>query len=697
VIGVWIGLVAIALPFSSKIQEKTREEYGNPRGSQSAEIRELIAAEFGEGDTSTALLVYRRAGGLTPADHEAIAADARRATSVPLVAQAVPAFGEGASPGQVSSAGDTAFTTLQMDAGGVKETTESIDSLREIVSSHAGLEGHVTGTNPLLNDLTNIIQEADFKLLGATALLVLGLLLLIYRSPLLAVVPLLVVALAYMVSLGIVSVIASEGLSVSSSATSLMFVLMFGVGTDYCLLLLARYRVGLRQHRDHEAALASAVAAATPAIVASALTVIAALLALLASLLKLNQNFGPVNAIGVAVVLVASLTLLPALLSVFGRRAFWPATSRAAYDPLATTEERGGFWGGVAARVLRRPGLALTVTVAALATCALGVLAYEPDADVITQFRASTDGTRGYDVLADTFEPGILAPLTVLVQRTSGGDPLSDEQVAAARREVAAQPGVANVPASSTRSSDGSLARLTLLLAGDPYANDTLDRVPEIREAVRDSVPGARILVGEGAANRYDYREASERDLSVIAPLTLGVILLTLVLLLRALIAPLYLLATVVLSYLATLGISLVFFDVVLGKGSVDPELLLISFIFLVALGSDYNIFLMSRVREEAALVGTRAGVLRAVVATGPVITSAGLVLAGTFAVLMVIPFYFLLELGFMVALGVLIDTFVVRTILVPALTTLVGDRSWWPFPPPDAAEGAVAGQDAPA
>ncbi|MEA2448626.1 MAG: putative drug exporter of the superfamily, partial [Thermoleophilaceae bacterium] len=272
---------------------------------------------------------------------------------------------------------------------------------------------------------------------------------------------------------------------------------------------------------------------------------------------------------------------------------------------------------------------------------------------------------------------GTLAPTTVLVERRDG--PVGPADVAAVTGAIKSTPGVAGVSGVVGQSADHRIDRLALTLDGNPYSDAALRRIESIRARLSGIPPGVRALLGDGTAVRVDYRDATTRDLKVIVPLVLVVILITLIVLLRALVAPLYLLGTVILSFFAALGVSVAIFDGLFGQSSFDPALPIFAFIFLVALGVDYNIFLMSRVREEAVEHGTREGVLRALIATGPVITSAGIILAGTFAVLTTLPVWILFEIGFTVALGVLLDTFVVRTVLVPAIVRLVGDRSWWP------------------
>ena len=416
--------------------------------------------------------------------------------------------------------------------------------------------------------------------------------------------------------------------------------------------------------------------------VASAFTVIAALLVMLSAIFGVNRTLGPVNAVGVAIVLLASLTLLPALLAVLGERAFWP---RHHAEP-AEEGRQERLWRSVGERVRRRPAAWLAAGVVLLGLGALGLLVYHPDVNAAAQFRERSDGIEGFDALRAGFPPGAIAPTIAVVE--APGRALTRGDVESARYALGTQDGVAAVTDTGRRSTDGRAAALSVTFEDDPFLQPALDRVERLRAA---SPPGdLRVLVGEGSGERLDFKKAATRDLKVVIPLVLLVVFLTLVVLLRALVAPLYLLGTVILSFLGTLGASLAIFRFVFDQHGFDPALPLIVFIFLVALGADYNIFLMSRVREEAARHGTDQGMLRALVATGPVITSAGLILAGTFSVLMVLPIWDLFMIGFAVAFGVLVDTFLVRSIVVPAITWLVGDHAWWPSTAPAGRRASV-------
>ncbi|HTU86113.1 MAG TPA: MMPL family transporter [Solirubrobacteraceae bacterium] len=699
VVGVWAVLMLGFAPLTAKLNSVKVDTTTSllPPGSESGHVEKLLSRDFANGDKQDVILIYHRAGGLTAADRERIVADARAAADIPLTGSATPAFapGPGGSlqpvPRLVSSDGATAFTIVPMSAGRSEQVANSIKLLRALGGgATGGLEYHVTGSAVLLNDINNAVQSADIVLLAATVLLVLALLLFIYRSPILALVPLLVVIVSYVIASGVVYLLARAGLQVDSTATSLLLILMFGAGTDYCLLLVARYKEDLHRFEDEQRALRYAIPRALPAIAASGLTVAAALLTLLASELDTNRTLGPVTAVGILIVLSASMTLLPAILSLLGRRGFWPSRAQAAYDPvrrgqsLTIEQVRETRWAVVARRVMGRPWLAAGGGAALLVAGAFGLLAFHSDPTPIKEFRTSTDSKAGYELFRRSFPVGEVAPSTVVIERSGGRAVASASDVALVESRLSSlHHAVADVfPATPERSRDGRIARLTLVLASDPLRPQAEAVVDEVRAAVAHVSPGLTVLVGDGAARFRDQGVAEHRDLLVIAPLVLFVIFCVLIVLLRALVAPLFLLATVVLSYLGSMGASTLVFRYVFGRHTIDPLLPILAFIFLVALGVDYNIFLMSRIREEAVKRGTRDGVLRGLVSTGPVITSAGVILAGTFLVLTTLPVWLLFELGFTVAFGVLVDTFLVRSAIVPAVTTLLGDKIWWPSSP---------------
>ncbi len=681
VVGIWVLLLALStLP--GQLSDVTEDRISSflPDDSAAIEADRIVQERFPGGQTTSSVVVYQRDGGLTEADQQTIAAEGEEIAGVEFALPPVVPFSPDAPEGLVSEDGSTAFTVIPINATRQQDINTLVEDVREIANGGSGLGAEVTGPAALETDLRHAFESADVTLLLVTGLLVLVLLLFIYRSPLLALIPLIVVVIAYVIASGVIKVFADSGLQVTSISTSLLLVLMFGAGTDYCLLLTARYVEELHTHEDKHAALRSAIPRAAPAIMASAGTVIAAMLVLIVAELASTRTVGPVNAVGIFIVMIASLTLLPAILAIAGRRGFWPS-KRAVFDPTYAPEEApeegDSRWARLGRRVTRRPVFTIGAVAAVFVVGALGLTQYEEEATVLGAFRESTEGTRGYDTLNSQFPEGALGPATVIVDRTDG--PIQDGDVAAAQDALREVPDIGTITDVTAQSEDGRAASLSVAFPDDPYGNAALDRTDAMRDALASLEPELQGYVGGLSATMADYRDGAQRDAQLVVPLVLLVIFLTLIALLRAIVAPLYLIGSVILSFFGIFGVCLVFFTQVLDETGFDPSLPIFSFIFLVALGVDYNIFLMDRVREEARHIGTRRGALRALVATGPVITSAGVILAGTFAVLAMLPIDILLEIGTVVAFGVLVDTFVVRSMLVPAIISVVGDRSWWP------------------
>jgi RND superfamily putative drug exporter len=679
VIALWIVAVAALSPLASKVADVTSDETASflPADADSTRVQELLKDRFPGGETSIGLIVYKREGGLTDADRAKIAQDAQAVDdAIPVSRPAVVPFSADAPPGLVSESGDAAYTVVTVPLDFDRVADWGKESRAVIGGGGGGLEVYVTGDLGLWADFEEVFSDLDVRLLAATVLLVLVLLGAIYRAPLIAITPIVVVALAYQVASGFIYLYADAGNTVNSNATSILIVLMFGVGTDYCLLLVSRYREELHRHEDKHEAMARALRRAGPAVLASGSTVVAAMLVLLLADTGSTNALGPVSAIGVAAVLLAGLTLLPALLTAFGRVGFWPRRRVVAYQPDVDIGERRGLWRRFGDRVLQRPALALGGTVALFGFFTLGLLAYEEDYSIGGFFKKDVESVDGFDVLGQSFPQGALGPTSILVQREGGS--VTDADLAEVRQRVEGIDGVAAV-SEPQRSEDQAVGKIDVTFDDDPYSEAALARVATMRDSLEDLPDGTTALVGAGSAVQEDFNVAAERDNRVIVPVALLVITIILGILLEAIVAPLVLIATVVASFFGTLGLSVFFFIEVQGSAGVDASLPTFAFIFLVALGVDYTIFLMSRVREEARTHGTREGVLRALSATGPVITSAGVILAGTFSVLMTLPVTFAFNIGFMVAVGILLDTFVVRTIMVPAAVELLGDRIWWP------------------
>ncbi|MGH2984076.1 MAG: MMPL family transporter [Solirubrobacterales bacterium] len=684
VLAVWILIFAAMLPLGAKLADETRDDTTSflPASAESTDVVKILDDGFPDGETTQGVIVYSRDGGLTKADKQKIAEDGKAVADLPqdelplTRAPGVP-FAAGSSPDQVSPKGDLAYTVLTVPTN-FDEAADWGKTVRDTTGDEAdGMQILLSGDLGFSTDSEEVFGNLDKNLVIATVALVLFLLGAIYRAVLVALTPLLVVFFAYTLATALIYLYAKSGATVSSNGTTILIVLMFGVGTDYCLLLVSRYREELRRIEDKHDAMARALRRTGPTIFASGLTVSLAMLTLALADARLTSTLGPVAAIGVACGMVAGLTLLPALLTIFGRRGFWPRRSVVKYDPDHAEIAAQGVWRRIGDRVLQKPGPALAVTLVAFVGGAVGLAAYKVDYSTTSFFKKSVEAVEGFRLMEQAFPAGVLAPTTALVEREDG--PVSQADLASATRAIEGVDGIASATPTGNASTDGRMATIDVVLEGDPFTKDSLGVVPDIRDSVSDLGPGLSGLVGGGSATQYDFDQAIESDLELIAPIALLAIAIILAVLLRALVAPLVLIASVIISFLCTLGISVIFIRFVVGDAGFDASIPTFAFIFLVALGIDYTIFLMARVREESRMHGTREGMLRALAVTGPVITSAGIILAGTFSILMTLPVTYTFDLGFMVALGILLDTFIVRTIMVPAAVELLGDRIWWP------------------
>jgi len=658
----WLIVVAVAGPLSGKLMgaEKNDTSSWLPPRAESTQVLNLRSEAISP-NVYPAVVVYDRPSGLTAADKAKAASDAVRFAGVAGVIR-------GQTTGPVVSADGKAMQTIvQVNLGskGWNAAAPAADSLRSIAESGAnGMTVHIAGTLGNAADSSNAFKGIDGTLLFAALAVVIVLLLITYRSPVLWLLPVISAGVALATAMGVIYLLAAHaGLTVNAQSAGILDVLVFGAGTDYALLLTARYREELRRHEDRHEAMAVALRRAGPAVIASAGTVILSLLTLSLAELNSTKSMGPVLAIGVAVALLAMMTLLPALLVICGRWVFWPA--KPAYgSPEPTTR---GFWSRIGRRIAVRPRAVWIGTVLVLGAMAAGIAGLHASGLTNAEsFRGTPDSVAGQTVLDQHFPGGAGEPVEVFGNLGSG------PRLATALRSVN---GLTDVTQPVTLAGHAYL-EATLTSAPDSQAAyDTIDRT----RAVVHAVPGADAIVGGTTAVNLDVQRADAHDRNLIIPVTLAVVFVILALLLRALVAPVMLIATVVLSFAAALGVSALFFDNVFNFGGADSAFPLFVFVFLVALGIDYNIFLMTRVREEAQRHGPRNGALIGLAATGGVITSAGCVLAGTFAVLGTLPVTFLTELGFAVAFGVLLDTIVVRSVLVTALNLDLGRWVWWP------------------
>ncbi|WP_439937740.1 MMPL family transporter [Nocardia sp. N13] len=567
------------------------------------------------------------------------------------------------SPVVVAEDGTAAFLPLPVTSSSATDNIDKVEELRDRLRADApdGVSVQVTGPAGIQADIGQVFDGADLRLLLATAGVVALLLIITYRSPVLWLVPLTVVGIAdRLAAIVSTNVLEVAGMAWDESTVGILSVLVFGAGTDYALLLISRYRDELKTTDSRHEAMAHALARTTEAVLSSATTVVLGLLTLLLSAIPTTRGLGVACAVGVVVAAAFALVVLPAALVLFGRWVFWPRVPRLGDTVLVDSR---GVWRRVGDAVARRPRTFVVGTLAALAVLAAGTASITTGLDPADQFLQRPEAISAAERLGESFPAGTSDPVQVVTRS-------APEEVLSAVEDV---DGVAS--ARVTTSADG-IARIDAV----PDATPGSDRAQAVVAAVRDAVSGFDDThVGGGDAEAIDAADHAASDRLLILPLILVLVLGALLLLLRSVVAPLLLVATVVATYAASMGASWWLFRSVFGFEAMDTGVPLLAFLFLVALGVDYNIFLVTRAREEAREHGTRTGMLRALTATGGVITSAGILLAAVFAVLGVLPLVVLAQLGAIIFVGVLLDTLVVRTVLVPALALTLGERFWWP------------------
>jgi len=569
-------------------------------------------------------------------------------------------------PAAISQDGTTALITVPLDATDDFElTTERVETMRELApeSMPGGLNVYVTGPEAFIKDVGSIFEGADFLLLAFTAGVVAVLLLVTYRSPVLWLIPLAVVGTAD----GMAGIIARRvadflGFVPDGSVTGILSVLVFGAATNYALLLIARYREELLNFEDRREAMRVAIRGAGPAILASGSTVAVALALLLLAEIEGRQVLGLVSAVGIVVAMVAGLLVLPSALVVFGRWIFWPFVPRVG----GKNPYEKSIWSKLGNAVSKKPLAVAAIGVAILGGLASGGLGIKNGLSATEIFIEKPEAVLGQEVLAEAFPAGSATPTFVVVETA-----YVDQA-----RELVDIPGVVEI---SDGQSDGNYSELRLVLDADPESTAALQVIRDLRASL-DSLPeGVTALVGGQDASTLDVTDATARDQALLVPLILVSVFLILILLLRSLAAPIFLMVAVVGSFFSALGASWLIFQFVFGFPALDLTVLILAFLFLVALGVDYSIFLVTRAQEEARTIGTRAGMRKALGATGGVITSAGILLAAVFTVLGVLPLIALAQVGTIVGIGVLLDTLLVRTIIVPALAFVTGKKFWWP------------------
>ncbi|GLB82057.1 membrane protein [Mycobacterium kiyosense] len=635
-----------------------------PTDSDSAKVQTL-SKQFPGGDRVPLIVVVNRVDGA--ADRAALQQAGEDARNRMLAAAGAGQPGGAAAPVLVSEDGRAAIAVVPIsaDLSGMS-LNDAVAAQRDAAATGlpAGMAAHVTGGPAFGADIANAFAGANITLLAVTASVVALLLIATYRSPVLWLVPLLVIAFADRMAAAVGTAVASlTGLSFDGSTSGITSVLVFGAGTNYALLLISRYRQELRRHSDHRDALARAVRAAGPAVVASNATVVLALLTLIAAWTPSTRSLGALAACGLLVAVLSVLLLLPPLLALCGRRLFWPFVPQPEQqDDPAPSES--GVWHRVAESVARRPALVASLTVVVLAALATGLLSVRIGLTQTEQFRVRADSVTGYDVVAAHFPAGSANPTEVIAPT---------DRSAQVQQAITATPGVVSARPAGT--SPAGLTKWSVVTDAAPSSPQAFKTIA----ALRNSTASFNAVVGGPDAQALDARDAAVHDRDLLIPAILAVILLVLYVLLRSALAPPTLLAATILGALAALGLGGWASMHVVGFPALDNIAPLYAFLFLAALGVDYTIFLVTRAREEAAEHGARDGMVRAVSVTGGVITSAGIVLAAVFCVLGVLPLIVMTQLGIIVGLGILLDTFVVRTLVIPALFALIGDRIWWP------------------
>lgn len=673
---VWLAVGGIGGPIFGKLSEVSTNDQASflPVSAESTKVQKL-QSEFATSNSVPAIVIIESQQTITPSQMGEL-------QSVKSTIQSVD--GVGSSPGTVigpipSQDGRAVEFIIALPEGA--DINQIVGDMRTALKTGLpdGMTVYVTGPAGLVADLVGAFAGIDGLLLYVTLAAVFVILLLVYRSLILPFLVLITALFALTAAGAAVYFGVSNGLfKLNGQSQGILSILVIGAATDYSLLLIARYREALEHHESKWEAISLALKASFEPIAASAATVILALLCLLFSDLNSNRSLGPVGALGIAFSFIAAMTLLPALLTVFGRVAFWPF--RPKYTPLnkrtkikTGLEDRSGIWRKIPLVVSRHARPIWVICLVLLGVAILNVPNFNTSGvstkDTII---GESDAVKGLDVQAKHFPAGTGSPILIIAAASSQ----ADVQIAAAKMPAVESTQVVLGPNGLPLVvNDKVMVKATLNVNAESQAAE--DTVTKLRDELASIDSGA--LVGGVSAVALDSNNTARADLHKIIPIVLVVILLILILLLRSLAAPLVLIISVILSYSATLGVAAFFFNHVFDFPGAEPSMPLFGFIFLVALGVDYNIFLMTRVREESKKIGTRPGILRGLSVTGGVITSAGVVLATTFAALAVVPVLFLAQIAFIVAFGVLLDTLLVRTLLVPAFAYDIDKRIWWP------------------
>ncbi|MFX3634713.1 MAG: MMPL family transporter [Candidatus Pristimantibacillus sp.] len=722
-LAVWIVMAALLTVFLPAVGDNEKNNAPNLEAdSPSVLADQIIKEKFPNESGVPALIVWHREGGLTSEDYSIIQQTSKTLSENPLEAQGtlIPLH-QMPEPALLQFTSEDGTTLVQPVI--FEENTDSdilkvnIEQIQKVIQAATGdtdpfatpvtgstdLSTRISGPVGISVDATALFKGADVSLMIATVLLVLIILLLIYRSPILAFIPLIGVGFAYLVTNPILGWLASEGwITVDAQAISIMTVLLFGAGTDYCLFLISHYRHELKHEENKLLALKKAFKDASGAIAMSGFTVVLALITLLAAKYGAYHRFAIPFSLAIFIMGIASLTLVPALLAIFGRASFYPFVPRTEVMEQKRAASKGKvyhqrkkenkFGSAIGHIVITKPWTVVIVSVVVLASLAGFTTQVKTTYDLLTSFPKDMPSREGFDIISSTSTPGELAPITVVAQ-TDGK--VADWSASLSNIEI-----VDSVSEPVASESDPNLQSVQVILNIYPYSQEAMAFIPVLHEKVEGALSGAgvdqvdsKVWVGGQTATQYDSMSLTNRDNSVVIPLVIVLIMILLLAYLRSITAMLYLTGTVILSFGSALGLGWLILHYGMGVDAIQGAIPLYSFVFLVALGEDYNIFMISSIWKKRKTMPLKQAIKEGVSETGSVITSAGLILAATFAVLATLPIQVLVQFGLITALGVLMDTFIVRPFLVPAITTLLGKHAFWPAKIdliPDKAEHAV-------
>ncbi|MGO4495930.1 MMPL family transporter [Paenibacillus sp. 2RAB27] len=704
-LAIWIlltGILSVFLPNVNSQENNAARQL--PSDSWSLEAAALMKEQFPSNEGVPALVVWYRGSGLTDQDLAAVQKVTKQLTDIPLAAQkGLPPLHQMPAPAlksMVSKDGKILVLPISFNEGTETEILqEGMKKLEEITVSQLGsdpfeakieedgLHARITGPVGIQTDATALFKGADFALLMATVLLVLVLLILLYRSPILAIIPLVGVGFAYGIISPILGYLAKQGwITVDAQSISIMTVLLFGAGTDYCLFFVARYRQALLVEKDKYTALRVSFGGSTGAIGMSGLTVIVSLLGLLFAHYGSNHRFAIPFSVAIFIMAVASLTLVPALLAIIGRVSFYPfipltAEMRAEKEARKGKRIReqkpvGALNTALGRVVTERPKSVLAISLIILIALAAFAPQIKFTYNILESFPSTMPSREGFSLLSEHVSPGSLAPVKVVVN--------TEGKTADVQGVLSKLPYVESVSKPEDSKKDANYKAYELIFKQDPYDLAVINRIPEIRNTLEQKLMEAgianpQVWVGGETATQYDTKTVVERDTKIVIPVVITVIAILLLVYLRSIVATVYLIATVLLSYYSALGAGWLILHYFMDTAAIQGLIPLYAFVFLVALGEDYNIFMISSIWQERNRLSLKDAIRLGVSSTSSVITSAGLILAGTFAVLASLPIQVLVQFGVICAVGVILDTFIVRPFLVPSITMLLGDAVFWP------------------